>query len=230
MAKVAFSAIISGARGSLGGVVFSANASGPYMKHWARSPRKSSPRLNTVRSTISAHGAYWWSLSQAQRDAWNTWAALPAQEKTNPLGDPYYASGWNWFVALNQRLVQIGRTRISVYPTTSIPPTPTLTRVNIYNTARGLFKWTYPADEWDTYDFVGLVSLTAGVGRSVGFTNSALAITLVQAPVGSTEELTYDLHDIFGQLIDGQRAFGWAYRQNTEGRRSAAAMAYDEVS
>lgn len=230
MAKVAFSAIIAGARGKLAGVVFSANASGPYIKSWARSPRKDSASLNVVRGAMSSHATYWWALSQAQRDDWQTWSQLPAQELTDALGEAYYVSGWNWFVTLNQRLELMGRSRRSVYPSSVKPPQPTLTSAAVSTASDGTLTLVYPTDEWLAYDLVVSMSLVANQGRAAGFLANALTVILEQSPVHATTESVTDLEDLFGSIDAGMRAFVWAARQDAQGRRSPWVSTYADVT
>jgi hypothetical protein len=75
--------------------------------------------------------ALWNALSSAQRTAWDTFAALGAQALINSLGETYYASGYNWFVKCNVRLLRVGRTPISAVPVTARPSAPTGCALNI---------------------------------------------------------------------------------------------------
>ena len=230
MAKVAFSAIISGARGKLAGLIFSANGSGPYLKSWAKGPTKHFPLQAPPRQFMSSHGSAWWTISQSDRDNWSTWAALPAQAKTDALGQTYYCSGWQWFVSLNQRLRIMGRTPITVYPSTLVPATPTLSTFAVSTATDGTLVITYPSGEWTSYDMVLFLSARSGPGQSVGFLNNATSVLQKQAVIHATTETVTDLGAIVGSLSAGMRCFLWAFRQNIQGRRSSAATSYADVT
>lgn len=117
---------LSGIRGTLGGVVYSANGSGTYCKPWAP-PSNPKTELQTIeRSYLASMPALWKALTALQRTDWDDFAALPAQELTNSLGDAYYASGYNWFVKCNIRLLRVGRATRAPAPVIARPTAPTI--------------------------------------------------------------------------------------------------------
>lgn len=116
---------LAGIRGTIGGQVFSANKSGPYIKLWARGSNPSSGKQTTERAFVGGMPGLWAALSDPQRAAWRTFAGDPAQELTNSLGEGYYASGFNWFTKCNVRLTRVGRATIQAVPTQARPAAPT---------------------------------------------------------------------------------------------------------
>jgi hypothetical protein len=126
MAIIKIGAPLSGIRGTVGGITFSENGSGPYAKQWARPINPVSPNQSTQRSNFAQVPALWAALTAGQKTAWDTFAALPAQELTNSLGETYYASGYNWFVKCNTRLIRMGLSTISATPTQARPAAPTI--------------------------------------------------------------------------------------------------------
>jgi len=227
--KVALSSLITGARGTLGGVVFSQNASGPYARPYAVGPTKNTPPLKALRAIMSQHGAHWRSMSQALRDGWDVWSQLYAQKKVNSLGVDYWTNGWQWFVALNQRLELMGRARITAVPTTSIPSTPTLTTLTITTASDGTAVIVFSAGEWTGFDMVLQFSIRSSNGQAVCFLAKSVNILRKKAVIGSTTETVTSLQDFVGVIQAGQRGFLWAMRQNTEGRISSPAVLYDDV-
>lgn len=227
---VSFSSFISGARGTFGGVTFSANGSGPYVFPYAVGPVKNTPPLQALRAKMSQHGQNWRSLSQALRDGWQTWSHLIAQKKINSLGQDYWINGWQWFVALNQRLELMGRSRITAVPITSIPTTPTLSSLTVTTPNNGTATIVYPSLEWLNADMVLQLSLRSGNGQAVSYLSRSVNIQRLQSPIHATTVTVTDLADFVGQVQAGQRAFLWAFRQNTEGRISAPFSLYDDVA
>ena len=126
MAKIKIGAPLTGIRGTIGGIIYSANKSGPFARAWAMTSNPRTPKQTIERSFLSQMSEDWRSLSDGQRIAWATFAALPAQELTDSLGEAYYASGWNWFVKCNVRLLRLGRAKIKPVPTQARPAAPTI--------------------------------------------------------------------------------------------------------
>lgn len=117
---------IAGIRGTIGGITYSENKGGTYAKLWAPPVNPRSPNQQTERAYLSRMPGLWRALSDAQRAAWDTFAALPAQELFNPLGESYYASGFGWFCKCNVRLLRMARATIQAVPTQARPAAPTI--------------------------------------------------------------------------------------------------------
>jgi len=124
MAITKIGAPLSGIRGTIGGITYSANKSGPYAKAWARASNPQTVKQTTERSYLSEMSQGWRDMNDAQRAAWDAFAALGAQELTNSLGEAYYASGWNWFCKCNIRLLRLARATIEAVPTQARPAAP----------------------------------------------------------------------------------------------------------
>jgi hypothetical protein len=127
MAKVKFAAPVSGLRGSVGGVVFSANHATSFVKSRTMPSSKRSKSLADTHVAFAALPELWRLLTSSQRDDWATWAADPAQEKTNSLGEAYYCTGYQWFMALNNRLLGFTES-----PIEDPPPDPKPTPIVLY--------------------------------------------------------------------------------------------------
>jgi hypothetical protein len=124
MAIITFGATVTGARGSVGGITFSANKSGPFIKEKGLPPNPRTPKQAEERGNYSKIPGLWNALTAVQQAAWDTFAALPAQELTNSLGENYFASGFNWFTKCNVRLLRVGRSTITATPTQARPAAP----------------------------------------------------------------------------------------------------------
>lgn len=125
MAKINFGQTVNDARGKLGGTVFSKNGSGAYTRRKVTPVNRNTLAQSTVRASLGTLSQQWsGSLSQAQRDAWISYA------KTYPRLDVFGASitisGLNMFISLNSVLMNTGNTVIDVPPANNlITPIPT---------------------------------------------------------------------------------------------------------
>lgn len=126
MAIIKVGAPLAGIRGTLGGITYSENGSGTYAKQWSIPSNPRTPHQTAERGFLARMPSLWAALSDAQRADWRSFAADPAQEKTNPLGEKYYASGYNWFCQCNVSLLRVGRATIQPSPTQAQPATPTI--------------------------------------------------------------------------------------------------------
>ncbi len=131
MAVVKLAAPLAGIRGTIAGLTYSANGSSLYVKPWAKGSNPKTPKQTTERSFLAQMPQLWAALSDAQRAAWRTFAADPAQELTNSLGESYFASGFNWFCKCNIRLLRVGRSTIQAIPTQARPASPTISGFTI---------------------------------------------------------------------------------------------------
>jgi len=90
------SAIVSAASGSVGGCTFSRNRYGKYIRNRSIPVNPSSSFQQVVRNLLAVYTARWGTLSQALRDAWDTYALLTPV--TDALGQPITLSGINMYV------------------------------------------------------------------------------------------------------------------------------------
>lgn len=128
--------------GRVGGVIFSRNRGGDYVRN---GPCPVNPRTTyqvAVRNALATASTRWNDPSFTYRAAWVAWAnANPIQ---NRLGETIRLQGNAAFVQLNSRLVQVG---LSVVDTPPIVSTPTglLTVTPTYNIGAGAFQIAYTA-------------------------------------------------------------------------------------
>ena len=124
MAIIKLGITVVGIRGTVGGGVFSANKSGPYLKQWAYPiVRATEPEL-LERSRSSALPSAWRSLTQAVRDSWDTLAALAAYERTNSLGEVYNLSGWQLYNSWQRNRQTVSLALLTTAPTATVPSGP----------------------------------------------------------------------------------------------------------
>lgn len=116
MALIRFGSGIADARGSIESTVFSKNRYGNYMRNRTTPVNPQSVRQQGVRTDLSSLVDRWSNtLTQAQRDGWNTYAAnVPT---TNKLGETIKLSGYNWYVGNNTAMLQAGGVIVDDAPT-----------------------------------------------------------------------------------------------------------------
>jgi len=228
MARVKIGAPLTGIRGTIGGITFSQNATATYAKAWS-GPRRNGTRLaSKSRCVFGRHGNAWRDLDQSDRDDWDDYAALPAQELTNSLGEAYYASGWNWFASLNSRLAWIERSAITTPPAGARPAAPTISSVTLEASGGGdSSAITYPEDEFDGLDFIlfGRLWLSQGaVARTAGF----FLILATQTPGATETNIQSEIESVFGTIPEDARLFASVHAQDSDGQRSQPTADYGD--
>lgn len=116
MAKVKYGEMIADLRGKIGGSVHSRNRSGAYMRIKVSPVNPQSTYQSSVRALFTALSQAWRTLTQAQRDSWNS--AVSNFTSSNVFGDITTPTGKNLYLGLN-RTLQLG-----AIATISTPPVP----------------------------------------------------------------------------------------------------------
>lgn len=107
MAIVKLGDIVVGVRGTVAGVIYSANKAGPFARAWSRGSNPQSPLQQTVRGQLARLGQVWQGMTQAQRDAWDALAVADPEPTFNSLGEPVALSGFGYFCRTNVRRQQV---------------------------------------------------------------------------------------------------------------------------
>ncbi len=101
------SALLTQASGSVGGITFSRNRGGMYIRSRAIPTDPSTLFQQEVRTAmINAVSRWSSSLTDDERDDWGVYASLVTLQ--GPLGDPITVSGFNMFVRTNVARLQSG--------------------------------------------------------------------------------------------------------------------------
>lgn len=110
------SPVLAEVSGSLGGIVFSHNAGGPYMRARATVTNPNTPEQQAVRGFLAQLTSLWVdTLTDVQRDAWTLYADnVPVP---NRLGKLITLQGLNMYVRSNVPLLQSGFARQDDAPT-----------------------------------------------------------------------------------------------------------------
>lgn len=112
--KTKFGAIIVDGRGKIGGHVASKNRAGSYLRTKVTPVNPNTSAQATVRNRLSGISSAWRGLTAAQRSAWN--AAVEDFAKTDIFGDLRNPTGFNLYQRLNNNLLNIGESVITVPP------------------------------------------------------------------------------------------------------------------
>lgn len=223
MAIIKLGALVAGIRGTAGGIVYSGSLSGPNAKLWAKGSNPRTIGQSKQRGRFSQQPEDWRALTNTQRADWATFAADPAQELTNSLGEPYFASGYAWFVKINSLLSRAGYSGRTDPPTNTRPAAPVITAFDFLEVA-GVFTCdvTYdPAEFPGTMGIVIFAVLIARGGRSVQYSGYRLLVDGIASPTG-TYDFSIEFAAAFGVPQLGDRAFVKVYKQDDQGLRGAA--------
>lgn len=222
MAIIKLGVTVVGIRGSLGGITFTSSKSGPYAKAWATGSNPKTQKQQTGRSYLSNQAAGWRALTAAQRTAWDAWAALPAQALINSLGVTYYASGYNWFTKCNIRVIRMGASPVVAPPTLARPSAPVINTMLFSITgAPTTGRINYTLGVWTGFQMVIQMQIYNSTGRGTA-PSGFKEILLIALPGGTQTQIQTQYQAVFGTIKLGQKGFVRAYKQTTEGDRSAA--------
>lgn len=225
MAITKLGVLVAGIRGTVGGITFSQNGSATYAKIWSRSSNPRQPLQSEQRGTFGSMPQLWRDLTDAQRTAWDTFAALPAQERTNPLGDPFFASGFNWFNIVNGWLTNIGRTLRVLPPVLPRPSAPVIASLQLPFLPQQTAKITYPSGEFDPdFDIIIEIVVAISRGRTIPPSNFQ---SLLQSQLPGDTETAFLIEYLNRNGLAGPSVKGFTrvYRQTDDGQRSSAGTA-----
>lgn len=108
------SQLLATASGSTAGCTYSHNRYGAYIRNRSIPVNTNTIDQQARRGVFASLSTAWGSLTQAQRDAWNAYAAIVP--RTDAFGDPQFVTGQNWYIATNSIRSIFGGARIDVAP------------------------------------------------------------------------------------------------------------------
>lgn len=117
MAKIEFGQIVSGIRGRAGGIVWSANAAGPYLKPLRIPYNPDTEDQQDTRTNWALLTKSFSPLPSATRELWDQLADQDPEPSFDPFGNRIPHSGISYFVKCNRR-----RHLLNLEPLTE-PPT-----------------------------------------------------------------------------------------------------------
>lgn len=225
MATVKFGATVVGVRGTIGGITFSANKSGPYVRQWSKGSNPKTSLQADQRSLLAEIPSAWRALTAPQQTLWDDFAALPAQDLTNSLGETYSISGYGWFNKINIRLLVMGRAIRVPVPTQSRPTAPTITDLEFPFLDGETAFVQYASGEFDPdFDLVLQVAQYASVGRLAPPSTFA-EFRVLQNPNDTMTSFAAQYVNRLGLGNNSLKGFLRLYRQTTDGLRSSPGSA-----
>lgn len=221
---------VTGIRGTIAGVVFSANRSGTYARGWRMSTNPQSIGQMDQRAFLAQAGAQWRTLSTAEQGDWDTFALTPPEDDYNSLGDLYLPSGFGWFTRIFLRRRRTGQADDLLAPTstpTAAPTTFTMT-LNPATGAAADATFGYTSGEFATYYAILQLSIAPGIGTNV---QTSRYLNLWEAVgVGATStDFGVAYAAAFGATQVGLRFFARLYRQSPSGIRSVPIELFTDV-
>lgn len=230
MAIIACGGVVTGIRGTVGGVTYAANKSGMYARVWSKGPNKRSNLQSPQRQNLATLAAHWRNISPGDRADWDTFAADPAQELENSLGETYKICGFAWWVKISRELASAGRNPLESAWNVTKPTTPTIDTLRVSAGAvTSQITWTGAlfTTSWDCI-------VQMALAESIGTTTRPLKPLLLaawQTPGGTSLDISAAIANRFSTPQIGQRAFAEVSRQQILGYRSAPfSIAVDVVA
>ncbi len=230
MAKIKFGATVVGARGTLGGITFSANKSGPYIKQWARSSTPRSTIQQVQRSTWSTSAREWSAMTNAERTAWETFASTTAPPEVDAFGDDYRISGFAWFTRSTSFRNQAGFTPLIAAPVVYNVHVPLVTQWRIFTTGsasstRVLYPvGTYTASKW-IYVTGAMLNTQGAISPNIKMKR----ITTDPNPPATTLFFVTRMEELFGTIVLGQRFIWKTYVCDPDGYLSVAVSGFRDT-
>lgn len=228
MATLKFGVIVTGARGTIAGTIFSANAAGPYARGWSRGKSPQTTGQAATRARLSLAAQQWALLTDGQRTDWDTWAADPAQEKTNSLGEPYYITGFQWFAALTANRARVGLDYNAEAPTIPAFAALTITGFTVDISAETAAFTFAEGDIDNSYPIVTACVAPRQTPIAVIGPRRIFAYPLGGA-LDTEVDIWADLASAFGTLNTAQRVLIQVSLQTSEGLRGPYSATYADV-
>ncbi|MBA7687748.1 hypothetical protein ES703_96217 [subsurface metagenome] len=167
MARVTYGESITEYAGSIGGVTFLRNASGPIAKLRSLPLVNPSPDQSIYQTNMAKLVAFWPTLSQANKDSWDALAA--AHDHTTPWGETKTLSGFQWFISCNINRFIFAQGILSTAPAWAVPSVPNSFTIETSATYIRLAwspDWT-PATYWFLYATLPLRQSSIKLRRSL---------------------------------------------------------------
>jgi hypothetical protein len=181
MARVTFGNIVAEARGKVGGVVFSRNTGGAYVRAKVSPVQPRTPAQLNQRSRLTEVSKVWGTLTQAQREAWKSFSI--DYKKRDVLGLGKQRSAQQMFMFCNLALDSVG------YALILNPPVglsvDALTVVNLVSATSGAVQSVAVGTAGTGYTSVPAVTFTGGGGSSAAGTASLVPTSVATVSVGT---------------------------------------------
>jgi hypothetical protein len=230
MAIVTIALPVTGIRGTIAVIVFSANKSGAYAKGW--SPCTNPQTIGQVwqRSQMPEAGRLWRTLSTAEQTDWDTLSATPPETDYNSLNEVYLLSGFGWFSRILLRRRRCGLVDDLLAPVSTPTTAPTTFTMSLHPStgAAADAHFGYTSGNFATYYAILQLSIAPGLGTNTQTSRylnlwEALGLTATSTNFGEAYFAS------FGTTQLTMRFFGRLYRQSATGIRSTPKELFTDV-
>lgn len=193
---------VSQASGRVGGIIFSRNRGGLYMRNGSKPTVVTTPYAQNIKALTANFSAQWRNLTEAQREAWKEWATQ--NPVTNRLGQSRTLSGHQAYVKINVRLAAAGGSSLSM-PPLGIAPLGVLPTDVTFTTSPLAISVAFaggPTPENVAVQVLAYLSDSPGVS----YVRNRLALIQTTADEqASPIDITTELTNRFGTPTAGQR-------------------------
>jgi len=220
MARFTLHAPISGCRGKLGGVVFSQNSHGPYLRVKNTRSNPATPAQAAVRSRMAYAQNRWHAMSQVVKDNWAWFALNPPEHPTNALGLPLSLTGHQWFIRCALRHLAVGQQPQATPPSgqTATPPTNLQLVPAFHCLAICAIGWTL--GDFTVWDTIIIQCATANHPHSKSPDTPWRNVYYEFAPPGWSRNIYTHVVNAIGRPPLGTLFFARLFKQKYAGSRS----------
>jgi hypothetical protein len=194
MARVTFGNVVAEARGKLGGIVFSRNTGGAYVRQKVSPVQPRTPAQLNQRSRLTAVSKVWETLSESQRSAWKSFS-LEAK-KRDVLGLQKQRTAQQMFMFCNLALDSVGYALI-LNPPTSLA-VDALSSLSLVSATSGAVQDVAMSVNGTGYTSVPAVGFSGGGGSGAAGTafleaTTVASVTVTAAGTGYTSTPSVNL-------------------------------------
>ena len=213
MALFKGSSVVGAISGKTGGIVFSRNRGGAYLKNFKMPVNPNTTRQQEVRASFGLLASSWRDLTTSDQKAWIE--AAPLYPYSNRLGDTRIYSGQQLYVSLNQNLSNVAQPILS---TPLVPQTFTKGMEGYVLSKDGLADKITVSSTGSAEEIL-IVTATPALSPGINSPGSSI-FRQVGVFFDTTVLLEYDFTTgytaIFGPNQPGAKVFTRAYLVNTK--------------
>ena len=147
MASIKLSALVSAARGKVGGNVFSANKAGSFVRTYVKPTNRNTIPQQAVRGLFGTMSSSWRALTSEVRSQWNTIAVQ--YPYMNRLGDMATYSGQQLFNKLQSNINAVNAAGLIGAPAPALLTSPT-TPQTFFPLVNGMSNFDLTANQFST--------------------------------------------------------------------------------
>jgi hypothetical protein len=181
MARITFGNIVAEARGKVGGVVFSRNTGGAYVRQKVSPVQPRTAAQLNQRSRLTEVSKVWETLTQSQREAWKGFSL--AARKRDVLGLSKQRSGQQMFMFCNLALESVGYALI-LNPPVNLA-VDALTSLQLVSATSGAVSAVAVTAAGTGYTSPPTVAFTGGAGSGAAGTSFLVGTSVGTITVGA---------------------------------------------